>query len=156
MGPLPLLTAVTSQGAGSDASCWPMTIGRHVPRHLLIKRLDQGSAEVEKQGTWITTQDLAIFLASSKCSTEKLDILHGQPQLCAVCSPVIRETTVWQTHTFAHSGMSRTISQLWLIWFWSRLTAKMKKSTKRWSMETQRGSAASNSYMQDTSSKKRL
>ena len=44
-----------------------------------------------------------------------------------VCPAAIRVPTIWQAHSMAHSGMSRTLSRIQLAWYWPGMTADVRR-----------------------------
>ena len=52
---------------------------------------------------------------------------QSKARWCVICPPALRTTTIWQAHSMAHSGMSRTLSRIQLAWYWPGMTAEVRR-----------------------------
>ena len=52
---------------------------------------------------------------------------QSKAKWCVICPPALRTTTIWQAHSMAHSGMSRTLSRIQFAWYWPGMTAEVRR-----------------------------
>ncbi|XP_067930889.1 uncharacterized protein [Watersipora subatra] len=107
-GPKGELAKTQATGQESLAIMYPaIATGEQVPAEQL-----RSGAE-----SWTSCITCRVFCAYDKTACWKHAIW------CAICPPAMRETTVWQSHTLAHSKIGRTIGCLQLTWYWPGQTS---------------------------------
>ncbi|XP_067945573.1 uncharacterized protein [Watersipora subatra] len=137
-------------GAGSSSEGLSAMPGVTGPKGKLARTQATGQRPVAIMYYTIATEE-KVPAEHLEVGSRELDILHhmrgslrirqdgvlearvapqGHARWCAICPSAMRETMVWQTHAYAHSGMGRTISRLQLTWYWPELTSTVRRLVK--------------------------
>ena len=98
-----------------------ITTGKKVP----AEHLEVGSRELD-----ILSHRQGYLRIRRDCVLEASVAPQGRARWCTICPPAMWETTVWQTHTLAHSGVGRMTIRLQLTWFWPELTSTVRRLVK--------------------------
>ena len=55
---------------------------------------------------------------------------QNKPRWCKLCPAALRAPTIWQAHSMAHSGSSRTLTRVQLAWYWPGMTAEVRRTVR--------------------------
>jgi len=107
-------------------------------KHLSVvyKAVQNGTdipQEVTSEGDW-ELKKLALEMDKLKLRSDGLLQIslgqHGRAVQLTICPRERRKELIWQTHMATHSGVTRTIARLRLLWYWPGLTADVRKVVK--------------------------